>query len=217
MLRGLGLPLRTYTVRSERKRNRSQPEPEPEVRQQPSEEQSSGFFTRSGVGENREEAGSGGEKNDELSLRPDPVPEEKTSRQKENAAPDEDIPGWALDIGEGYGIPKGNPEASGRTRTATSGAGGDAYMNSVRNCIARSFVFPREAAGQSGVAVISIDVHRSGKVLRVGFIKPTGVPALDRAAVETIAKCAPFPPFPAGAPQEVEPFALTLPMPLPTQ
>ncbi|WP_421861302.1 energy transducer TonB family protein [Parvibaculum sp.] len=194
-----------------------QPEPEPEPEPQPSEEESSGFFTRSGVGNEAQDAGSGGEKNEDMNLRPDPVPEDKTSRQRENTAPDENLPGWAMDVGEGYGIPKGDPRASGRDRTATSGSGGDAYMNSARNCIADKFIFPREAAGQSGVAVLSIDVHRSGRVLRVGFIKSAGVPALDRAAVEVIARCAPFPPFPSGAPQEVEPFALTLPMPIPSR
>ncbi len=202
----------------------SEPQPEPQVEPEPesepqssSEEKASGFFTSSGVGNEAQDAGSGGEKKKDSNLRPDPVPEDKTSRQRENMAPDENLPGWAMEVGEGYGIPRGDPRAAGRDRTATSGSGGDAYMNSVRNCIADKFTFPREAAGQSGVAVIGIDVHRSGRVLRVSFIKSAGIPALDRAAVEAIGRCAPFPPFPSGAPQEVEPFALTLPMPIPSR
>lgn len=199
-----------------------QPEPQPEPEREPdtqpeqtSEEKASGFFTSSGAGTDAEDEGSGGEKKTEIMAQPDEAPEDQTVRQREKTVPDEEIPGWAMNVGQGYGVPRGNPNAAGRDRTAGSGAGGDAYMNSVRDCIARNFVFPPEAAGRSGVAVISLDVHRSGKIMRLGFIKSAGVAALDRAAVETIGKCAPFPPFPAGAPQDVEPFALTLPMPLP--
>lgn len=207
---------------------RPEPEPEPEPQPQPEPEQppeekavpepeGSGFFEDSGVGSDEPEAGTGGERLEDNNLRSTPVPEERTVTQRENRTPDEDIPGWAMNVGEGYDIPAGNPEAAGRERRASSGSGGGAYANAAKACIRRNFEFPAEAAGREGVAIIIIHVHRTGRILRAQMTKSAGVPALDRAALETIEKCSPLPPFPPGAPQDIEPFTLTMPMPIPPE
>ena len=92
---------------------------------------------------------------------------------------------------------------------AGSGSSGDAartrYLKEqftyVRELIHRGLVYPPVARkmGWTGRVTVSFVVREDGGVREVKVIKSSGFAALDRSALETIKKCAPYPPPPAEA------------------
>lgn len=108
---------------------------------------------------------------------------------------------------EGGGI--GNDTASGGT-AAGSGPVSDemqrtAYVSEyflfIKNRIVQNLVFPPVARrrGWSGRVLVSFIVCRDGQVSEIRVIESSGYPLLDRSAVDTIRKVAPFPKAPVEA------------------
>jgi protein TonB len=104
----------------------------------------------------------------------------------------------------------------GSETAASSGAGAGvgpadeaslrtAYVNEyflfIKERIVRNLVFPPAARrmGWSGKVLISFVVCRDGQVSEIRIVESTGYPVLDRSAVDTIRKVAPFPKAPVEA------------------
>jgi TonB family protein len=58
--------------------------------------------------------------------------------------------------------------------------------------------------GDEGVAYLRIKINREGQVLAAKLERSSGVPALDRAALEALERAAPLPRIPPERPDEAE-------------
>jgi TonB family protein len=71
--------------------------------------------------------------------------------------------------------------------------------------------------GMKGVVGVAFKVDRSGKLLDVHVISPSGVPSFDQAAVSALQSSSPLPPLPPDFPRQVLPgvfrFYYNLPVP----
>ncbi|MEQ8268091.1 MAG: TonB family protein [Parvibaculum sp.] len=187
------------------------PQPQPEAAPPPPEpvpQAEESGFTRSG-GDSDEAPGDPGEEAPAEAARPEPAPDETVMQARDNAF-EEDIPGWARTIEPGYDMRLGNPNASASAQAASPGGGGDRYLNAMGKRIVQNVVYPREAGGREGVAVIDLLVLRSGAVQSVRMVQSTGVPSLDRAALDAIQRSQPFAPFPANVTVRTAQLRLTL-------
>jgi len=86
---------------------------------------------------------------------------------------------------------------------AGTGGGGAAEMapweRQVRRKLAGAQRYPRAANGASGDVLVSFTVSASGALSGLLIQASSGNPLLDQAALDTVARAAPFPPIPAGA------------------
>jgi len=92
--------------------------------------------------------------------------------------------------------------AIGNSRSARSGnAAVSNYPGQVVSKLRRSLRYPREARSQRlrGEVQVAFTVSGSGGVGGVRIARSSGSPVLDRAALETVQRAAPFPPIPADA------------------
>jgi periplasmic protein TonB len=128
------------------------------------------------------------------------------------AAPSPDVQEYP-----GPPAPAGEEAGGGAGEAAASAAGGGgagpadeasqraAYVNEyflfIKERIVRNLVFPPAARrmGWSGKVLISFIVCRDGQVSEIRIVESTGYPVLDRSAVDTIRKVAPFPKAPVEA------------------
>jgi len=56
--------------------------------------------------------------------------------------------------------------------------------------------YPLEACGKSGETKVAFTLDRAGKLISTSIVTGTGVPALDKAALEMVRSAQPFPPAP---------------------
>ncbi|WP_193336108.1 energy transducer TonB [Devosia beringensis] len=86
---------------------------------------------------------------------------------------------------------------------AGTGGGGAAeiapWERQVRRKLASAQRYPRAANGASGDVLVSFTVSASGALSGLRIQASSGNPLLDQAALDTVARAAPFPPIPAGA------------------
>ena len=91
--------------------------------------------------------------------------------------------------------------AAGQPNAA--GGGGAAEMapweRQVRRRLAGAQRYPRGANGASGDVVVSFTISAGGALSGLRIMASSGNPLLDQAALDTVARAAPFPPIPAGA------------------
>lgn len=73
------------------------------------------------------------------------------------------------------------------------------YLLGVKRRIWECWNAPAFVAGRSarGTLIVEFTLARSGRLAASGVCNPSGVPALDRAALEAVARAEPFPPLPA--------------------
>lgn len=90
-------------------------------------------------------------------------------------------------------------------------AGSD-YARLVRRRIMENLVYPAAARrrGQEGAVRLRFELDAGGRLLRSSVERESGVPALDRAAVEAIRKSAPFPAWTGSEPLPNRVFFITL-------
>lgn len=84
---------------------------------------------------------------------------------------------------------------------------GDPYLNQLHDLIERHRVYPR-VIGQfglpvEGTAVYDVALDRSGRLIDMRLQHSSGAAGIDRAVAEMIRNSLPFPPLPAGYPNEV--------------
>ena len=70
------------------------------------------------------------------------------------------------------------------------------YLGKLRRHLDRKKINPRTR--RSGTAVVRFTVDPEGNILSREVTKSSGYPKLDRAAIKSIDRAAPFPPFPNG-------------------
>ncbi|MGJ5132831.1 TonB family protein [Bradyrhizobium oligotrophicum] len=88
---------------------------------------------------------------------------------------------------------------------------GQADWNSqVRASIARAASYPSDGNGASGTATVTVVIDRNGRLLSRRLVGSSGSPALDRAALSSVERAAPFPRFPPVMRQAQE--ALNVPL-----
>jgi len=144
--------------------------------------------------------------------RPDHVPQtEQTASQPAPAtgrARDEQRRGT---IGGEIGGIAASTEA-GRAVSATGDAAETDYPGSVARQLNGALTYPAEAARQQikGQARVQFVLDASGRVASVEVIGSSGSDILDRAAIETVRRAAPFPPIPPEAGRTEWPFTVTL-------
>ncbi len=56
--------------------------------------------------------------------------------------------------------------------------------------------FPVEGCGKDGKVRVAFTIDRAGKLISSNIVSGTGVPALDKAALEIVKRTEPFPPVP---------------------
>jgi protein TonB len=106
------------------------------------------------------------------------------------------------------GVPEGRADghaaSSNNSARAASAAGNAAVSNYPGRVVAklrRALRYPSEARSRrlNGVAQVRFVVGGSGDVGSVGLASSSGSPILDKAALATVHRAAPFPPIPEGA------------------
>ncbi|ANL35468.1 energy transducer TonB family protein [Rhizobium phaseoli] len=100
------------------------------------------------------------------------------------------------------GVAEGNPsplsDQNSRTAGNNSGIGTAAFANydgKVRSRIRRAMRTPRSV---EGTVVVSFSVNGSGGLTSVRVVNGSGVPEIDRLAVDAVRRAAPFGPTPGG-------------------
>src|SRR5690606_11447720 len=97
--------------------------------------------------------------------------------------------------------------AAARELKGGSVAENRAYLRKLSSHLRRRKVNPRSRA--TGTAVVSFTVDRSGRVISRKIAKSSGSKVLDDAAIASVERASPFPPFPSGV--SGEPLQLTVP------
>jgi len=107
--------------------------------------------------------------------------------------------------GQSEGRENGRANAASATGNSRSARAGNAavsnYPGQVVSKLRRSLRYPREARSQRlrGEVQVAFTVSGGGGVGGVRIARSSGSPVLDRAALETVQRAAPFPPIPADA------------------
>jgi protein TonB len=101
-----------------------------------------------------------------------------------------------------------NDSAGNHRRTAEGNAAVTNYPGQVARKLRRALRSPRSR--DRGEVLVSFTVSRSGSVSGVRVARGSGSPVLDRAALETVQRAAPFPPIPAAAGRSSWDFQLPL-------
>lgn len=100
-----------------------------------------------------------------------------------------------------------NADAAAARATAgqqgSQGGGGSADIASwerqLRRALANALRYPRAANGAKGDVVVRFTVSAAGGLSGVAVLRSSGNPILDQAAIDTVARAAPFPPIPPGS------------------
>lgn len=101
---------------------------------------------------------------------------------------------------------------SGRADEATGDAAATDYPGTIARKLNDALRYPAEAARRqvTGQARVQFVLDASGKVVSVEVIGSSGSDILDRAAIETVHRAAPFPPIPPETGRAEWPFNVTL-------
>lgn len=83
--------------------------------------------------------------------------------------------------------------------TAAAGEGNAAVSNYPGEVLRKLSRTRRPVAGRRGTAFVGFEIAASGALVRSSVLRSSGVPEVDRAALEHVARAAPFPPPPPGA------------------
>jgi protein TonB len=117
--------------------------------------------------------------------------------------------------------------ASGYSQTASNATAlpesFQSYANRLVLLIAANRAYPRAARiqGVQGSVVVALTLDRNGRLLESHIFTSSGSDILDEAALGTVRRSQPFPPFPSDYPKERADFRLplryVLPPPAPAQ
>lgn len=113
------------------------------------------------------------------------------------------------------GAANGSSAATGKGRAQSTAAGNAAvtnYPGKIVSKLRRALRYPAEARSRNlkGEVQVSFTVSAGGGVGGVRVVRSSGSPVLDRAAIETVRRAAPFPPIPDGAGRSSWPFTVPL-------
>ncbi|MBX9450583.1 MAG: TonB family protein [Mesorhizobium sp.] len=97
--------------------------------------------------------------------------------------------------------------AGNQRRSAEGNAAVSNYPGQVRRKLGRAV---RYRGRERGEVLVSFTVSRSGSVSGVRIARSSGSPNLDKAALDTVRRAAPFPPIPDAAGRASWPFDLPL-------
>jgi protein TonB len=88
----------------------------------------------------------------------------------------------------------------------TQSAGKDSWEARVVACLESLKRFPPAARSRrdQGVATVRFRVNRHGTLLSLSLEASSGNRLLDQEALATVARAEPYPPIPAGRPDEIE-------------
>lgn len=117
--------------------------------------------------------------------------------------------------GQADGALDGRSTATGKAGSRSSASGNAAvtnYPGKIVSKLRRALRYPAQAKSQNlrGEVQVSFTVSAGGSVGGVRVVRSSGSPLLDRAAVETVRRAAPFPPIPEGAGRSSWPFTVPL-------
>lgn len=101
-----------------------------------------------------------------------------------------------------------NDSAGNQRRSAEGNAAVSNYPGQVARKLRRAVRSPR--GRDRGEVMVSFTVSRSGSVSGVRIARSSGSPTLDKAALDTVQRAAPFPPIPDAAGRSSWPFSLPL-------
>ena len=102
--------------------------------------------------------------------------------------------------------------SKGGKNSAAGNAAISNYPGKVASKLRRALRYPAEAKRRKlrGQAQVSFVVSASGGVGSIRVVLSSGSPILDKAAIETVRRAAPFPAIPAGAARSSWPFTVPL-------
>jgi protein TonB len=139
-----------------------------------------------------------------------PAAKPAKARQSGNAGKNES------DAQRGQADGRANGRTAANSKGGKNSAAGNAavsnYPGKVASKLRRALRYPAEAKRQRlrGQAQVSFVVSASGGVGSIRLVSSSGSPILDRAAIETVRRAAPFPAIPAGAARSSWPFTVPL-------
>lgn len=148
----------------------------------------------------------GGPKTDERKQKPAGKPAKSGSKGRAEADAKRGQADGALD---------GRSTATGKAGARSSASGNAAvtnYPGKIVSKLRRALRYPAQAKSQNlrGEVQVSFTVSSGGAVGGVRVVRSSGSPVLDRAAIETVRRAAPFPPIPEGAGRSNWPFTVPL-------
>ncbi len=128
-------------------------------------------------------------------------------------------PQTALALPKSEGLP-GSPEPGGGLRRGRGGIEGEPipldttdqrytdYFDKVRQRIKANWIYPHEAGerGIGGQLVIDFAIAKSGDLEAIDLRRSSGVPVLDRYALNAVKLAQPFPPVPDSVARGVLPI-----------
>ena len=178
------------------------PDHEPKAAEEPRRKQ---------VRPSREKAAKPVEKTQRKAERPDRQ-EKKPARQRAGAGGRSDANARR---GAADGSERGRTARSGKKAGSSREAGNAAvsnYPGQVVSRLRRNLRYPSQARRQRirGEVHVRFTVSRSGSVAGVSIVRSSGSPVLDKAALDTVRRAAPFPAIPAGAGRSNWPFTVPL-------
>ncbi|MFW2544427.1 TonB family protein [Primorskyibacter sp. 2E107] len=137
----------------------------------------------------------------EQTHKPDPAPRAQAKPPKTNPAPKPSSTGNAAQTtragtATGQTTAKARSSGSGGKTKASGNAAASNYRGVVARCIARA---GRPGVRGGGTARVSFRITDSGRITAVVLSRPSGNPALDRAAMSMIRRAGPCPAPPPGA------------------
>ena len=166
---------------------------------------------RKEVRPSREKAAKPVEKTQRKAERPDRQ-EKKPARQRAGAGGRSDANARR---GAADGSERGRTARSGKKAGSSREAGNAAvsnYPGQVVSRLRRNLRYPSQARRQRirGEVHVRFTVSRSGSVAGVSIVRSSGSAVLDKAALDTVRRAAPFPAIPAGAGRSNWPFTVPL-------
>lgn len=115
-------------------------------------------------------------------------------------------------VADGSAQGRAETRSQGGQRSTAGNAAVSNYPGQVASRLRRALRYPAEARRERlrGEVHVSFTVDRSGGVGSVRVARSSGSSVLDKAAVETVRRAAPFPPIPDGAGRSSWPFTVPL-------
>ncbi|MFN4355829.1 energy transducer TonB [Parvibaculum sp.] len=177
-----------------------EPQAEPEPEPQPQQQQEIRSPFQFGSDDAPEEPADTERAEREVPRPLEETPERAAPRERAEAPP---LPEWAQTIERSYSA--ASPD-SGRQVGR-----GDAYGRMLRQRLNANLVLPPNLDIARIVAPhANVSFDRSGRLVNLVLVRPSGSPALDQAMLDAIRRSFPVPPIPAHIPDNVVTLPLTL-------
>lgn len=141
-----------------------------------------------------------------------PKPERPTETKPEKEKPTRKKPAAkGGDGGQADATVAASAPSGGKGKSDAAGnASANKYPGLVQRALRRALRFPKGAGSARGEVQVTFVVSSSGSASQISVTKSSGHPVLDKEALATVKRAAPFPPIPEGAGRKSWTFTMPL-------